>query len=282
MHAPPNVKTAVIAAAGHATRMWPASKAVPKELFPLGRIPVMVHLLLEFLDAGICRVILVVGRQSLPVIATLLDSSVSPPPKIADDPLVRRYQAMLTEMQFTVLEQTGNYGNGTPLIMAADVVGPEPCIYAFGDDVVLGENASQGLIDVFARTGCPVLAAQEVDSSRRSQFGILETHEQGGLRYVSRLLEKPMPSETASNLAAFGRYLVTPELMEMLRAVRAGRDNEVWFTDSVIRRLQNSQPVCAFLLTAGKWYTVGDPSSYAAAVRAASGEATNGGSETNS
>ena len=98
--------------------MWPASKAVPKELFPLGRIPVMVHLLLEFLDAGIRRVILVVGRQSVPMIETLLDASVSPPAKIADDPLVQRYQAMLSELEFTVLEQTGNYGNGTPLIMA--------------------------------------------------------------------------------------------------------------------------------------------------------------------
>jgi len=269
MRMPPKVETAVIAAAGHATRMWPASKATPKELFPLGLIPVIVHLLLEFLDAGIRRVILVVGKQGLPMMETLLDPSVSPPAKVADDPLVQRYQAMLTELEFTVLEQTGNYGNGTPLIMAADVVGPEPCIYAFGDDVVLGENASKGLIDVFARTGCPVLAAQEVDSSRKSQFGILETYEQGGLRYVSRLLEKPMPSETTSNLAAFGRYLVTPELMEILRAIPPGRDNEVWFTDSVIRRLQNREQVCAFLLTAGKWYTVGDPSSYAAAVRAA-------------
>jgi len=272
MGVPPKVTTAVIAAAGHATRMWPASKAVPKELFPLGRIPVMAHLLLEFLDAGIRRVILVVGKQTLPTIEILLDTSVSPPAKIADDPLVQRYQAMLTGMEFTVLEQTGNYGNGTPLIMAADVVGPEPCVYAFGDDVVLGENASQGLIDVFERTGCPVLAAQEVESSRRSQFGILETCEQGGLRYVSRLLEKPMPSETTSNLAAFGRYLVTPELMETLRAITPGRDNEVWFTDSVIRRLHNGGPVCAFLLTAGKWYTVGDPSSYASAVRAATDE----------
>ncbi len=129
-------------------------------------------------------------------------------------------------------------------------------------------------MDVFERAGCPVLAAQEVDSSRKSQFGILETHEQDRIRYVSRLLEKPDPSETASNLAAFGRYLVTPELMKILRAIRPGRDNEVWFTDSVIRRLQNGDPVCAFLLTAGKWYTVGDPSSYAAAVRAATDEAT--------
>ncbi len=269
MGVPPKVNTAVIAAAGHATRMWPASKAVPKELFPLGRIPVMVHLLLEFFDAGIRRVILVVGKQTLPTIEVLLDTSVSPPAKIADDPLVQRYQAMLTEMEFIVLEQTGNYGNGTPLVIAADVVGPEPCIYAFGDDVVVGENASKGLIEVFGRANCPVLAAQQVDSSRKSQFGILETYEQSGLRYVSRLLEKPTPSDTTSNLAAFGRYLVIPELMQVLRAATPGRDGEVWFTDSVVRRLQNGGPVCAFLLTAGKWYTVGDPSSYAAAVRAA-------------
>src|SRR5208337_2132329 len=100
MGVPPKVNTAVIAAAGHATRMWPASKAVPKELFPLGRIPVMVHLLLALFDAGIRRVILVVGKQTLPTIEVLHDTSVSPPAKSADDPLVQQYQAMLTEMVF--------------------------------------------------------------------------------------------------------------------------------------------------------------------------------------
>jgi UTP--glucose-1-phosphate uridylyltransferase len=188
----------------------------------------------------------------------LVDASVDPPKKIANDPLIQRYQRMLTEVEFTIIEQSGNYGNGTPLILAEKMMGDEPCIYAFGDDVVL-----------YCRMECPVLAAQRVDETRKSLFGILECRKEGGVQHVVRLLEKPLPGETLSNLAAFGRYLVTTELMEDLRNVVPGRDRELWFVDSVIRRISNGGDVCAFALTSGKWYTVGDPSSYAEATKAA-------------
>jgi len=82
------------------------------------------------------------------------------------------------------------------------------------------------------------------------------------------MLEKPRPHQTTSLLAAYGRYLVTPELMQELLAVTPGKDNEIWFVDAVIRRLQQGQPVCAVPLSTGKWYTVGDPVSYAEAVSA--------------
>lgn len=249
--------------------MWPASKAIPKELFPLGRVPAIVHLLWEFLDSGIHRVILVVGKQGLPLMETLLDASLLPPQKIANDPLIQRYQRMLTEVEFTILEQSGNYGNGTPLILAAETIGDEPCIYAFGDDVVLGENITKQLISVYSRMDCPVLAAQQVDENRKSLFGILECSTEGGAQHVVRLLEKPLPGQTSSTLASFGRYLVTAELMDDLRNVVPGRDREVWFVDSVIQRISKGQDVCASALTTGKWYTVGDPSSYAEATKAA-------------
>jgi UTP--glucose-1-phosphate uridylyltransferase len=264
------VTTAVIAAAGSATRMWPASKVLPKELFPLGRVPAIVHLVWELLDAGIRRVILVAAKETSGLIGGLFDPSVCPPQKVADDAMVQRFQAIFGQAEFTILHQSGNYGNGTPLILSADRVGSEPCIYAFGDDIIFGENVSRGLIRIFENTGCPVLAAQPVDASRKSLFGILECREEGGVQYVSRLVEKPSPAETTSNLASIGRYLVTPDLMETLRKIPPGRDKEVWFVDAVIRRLKENKGVCAFPLTTGKWYTVGDPASYAEAVKAAS------------
>lgn len=265
------VTTAVIAAAGQATRMWPASKVVPKELFPLGRVPAITHLVWELLDAGIRRVVLVVAKETSGLIRTLLDPSIRPPEKVVGDPLVQKFEAMLTQAEFTILHQSGPYGNAIPLIQAADTVGTDPCIYAFGDDIVLGENVTKGLIATFDRTGCPVLATQEVDLSRKSLFGIAECRSENGIQYISRLVEKPSPSETNSDLASFGRYLVTPDLMNILRTIPPGRDGELWFVDAVIRSINTGKNVCAFTLTSGKWYTVGDPASYAEAVRAASG-----------
>ncbi|PWU12645.1 MAG: hypothetical protein C5B51_00255 [Terriglobia bacterium] len=263
------VRTAVIAAAGQATRMWPASKVVPKELFPLGKAPAIVQLIWELADAGIQRVILVVSQQALPLMQALFDGSGEPPPKLVNDPVVRRFQKLLAEVEITLALQSGNYGNATPLIQSAELIGDEPCIYAFGDDVVFGENATAGLTAAFSRTGCPVLAVQPVPMSKQGQFGIVECRTEDGIQYVTRLLEKPRPQETISNLAAYGRYLVTPELMENLLGISAGKDNEVWFVDGVIRRLQQAKPVCAVALSTGRWYTVGDPASYAEAVAAA-------------
>lgn len=264
-----NVTVAVIAAAGLATRMWPASKTVPKELFPVGRVPAIVHLVWEFLDAGVNRIVVVVSADTSSLMRALFDPTILPPKKVANDPLVKRFQQVFARGEVVFIEQPAGYGNGIPLLCAAGEVRNVPCIYAFGDDLVFGENISRGLLETFGRTGCPVLAAQQVELCRRSQFGIIECRDSGGTQYVTRIIEKPGPSETDSNLAAFGRYLVTPDLMDNLKKTRPGRDGEVWFVDSVIQRLDAGGKVCAFPLQNGKWYTVGDPTSYASAVVAA-------------
>lgn len=252
--------------------MWPASKVVPKELFPLGRVPAIIHLMWEFWDAGIHKVVVVVSEEANSLMRALFDSAVLPPAKATADAWVQRFQRMLQEIEVVVICQSRNYGNGTPLMLAADIVGDEPCIYAFGDDIVFGENPSQGIISIFRRTGLPVLATQQVEVDRKSLFGIVECHLQNGIEYVSRLIEKPSPIETPSCLAAFGRYLVTRDLMQTVRSLSPGRDGEIWFSDSIVQRLKQRKGVCAFTLKSGKWYTVGDAASYAAAVRAATDE----------
>ncbi len=264
-----DVTTAVVAAAGSASRMWPASKVVPKELFPLGRVPAIVHLFGEFAAAGIRSIVLVVADQCIRLIDGLLDRSILPPERVAGDAVVRDFDALLARVRFTVIRQSGPYGNAMPLILASDLVGTRPCVYAFGDDIVLGENITEGLLETYKETGRPVLAAQEVDERVKSAYGIVEGREEGNVYRVTRLIEKPDPGMTDSRLAAFGRYLVTPDLMDEMRRSAPGRDNEVWFVDAVVRQLEAGQAVYARPLTRGTWYTVGNPESYAKAVVAA-------------
>jgi UTP--glucose-1-phosphate uridylyltransferase len=266
------INTAIIAAAGKATRMWPASKVLPKELFPLGRIPVIAHIVFELIDAGIENVIIVGAAHNSGFIAQVFDPLRTPPARFASDPLVARFQASLGRCSISIVNQVGNYGNGTPLRIAAEQLEGQSCIYAFGDDVVIGENASRGLIEIYEGTGHPVMAAQEVPPARKSSFGILECERINNAEYVTRVLEKPQPGATASNLASFGRYVVTPPMLEILEGTQPGRDGEVWFTDAVTAHLQEGGPVCAFRLTSGTWYSVGDPAGFSAAVRAATEE----------
>jgi UTP--glucose-1-phosphate uridylyltransferase len=261
---------AVITAAGSGTRMWPATKVVPKELFPLGRMPTLVRVVWEMLDAGVREIVLVVTEQSESSVRRLFDPSSPAPANVRDDPEVQRFEKMLAATTFHVVRQVGPYGNGTPLLSAADLVGDETCVYAFGDDVIFGENATANLLRVHERTGTPVLAAQQVEPERTKSFGILECTERNGIQFVRRLIEKPAPGETSSTLAAFGRYLVTPDVLNQLRNTKPGKGGELWFVDAVIRRMQDGREVCAAPLTAGRWLTVGDPRGYADAVKAAS------------
>ena len=272
MHNSTQVRIAVIAAAGHATRMWPASKVVPKELFPLGSTPALMHIISEFAEAGIRRIVLVTSDLSHDLIAGLLDRSCPAPKRVAGDPAVQEFVELLSEIDFTLIRQSDAYGNAVPLVDASRAIPEiqtEPCIYAFGDDIVLGENAAEGLIRTFNRTGCPVLAAQSVPDEQKRLFGIVDYFSEDGVNYITRLIEKPGPGATDSNLASFGRYLVTPELMDDLRSTPQGKDGEVWFVDAVINQIQGGKRVCVLPLSTGNWYTVGNPKSYAEAVQAA-------------
>jgi UTP--glucose-1-phosphate uridylyltransferase len=262
-------KVAVITAAGSATRMWPASKVVPKELFPLGRVPALVRIVWEMLDANIEQIILVVTDQSHALVRALFDSRVPVPPNVRGDAEVERFQAALETADIRFVQQTGPYGNGTPLLNAADSIGDVSCIYAFGDDVVFGENATSGLIRIYNETNVPVLAAQNVELSRIGAFGVLECVERNGIQFVRRLVEKPKKGETLSTLASFGRYLVTPDLLRQLRETPLGKNDELWLVDAIVQRLRAGHEVCALPLTEGHWHTVGDPRGYADAVRAA-------------
>src|SRR6185295_17546607 len=98
------INRAVIAAAGQATRMWPASKVFPKELFPLGRIPVIVHLVWELIDAGIHDIVIVAAPHNSEFVATLFDPLRVPSEKIARDPIVRRFQDNLHHCSISIIE----------------------------------------------------------------------------------------------------------------------------------------------------------------------------------
>jgi len=260
---------AVVAAAGSASRMWPASKTIPKELFPLGKVPAIAHVVWEMIDAGITDIRIVIRKGEPPAIAELLDPKRGAPPEsVKSDPVVQRFEQMLAAGRFTFVEQEGPYGNGTPLLCGMQGV-TEPCVFAFADDVVFGENAVAGMAALFERTGNPVLAVQEVAQEEVRKFGILDTMQEGDTDVVRRFVEKPGPGETTSRLASLGRYVVTPELVNILRATPTGKGGELWLADAFIQLLNAGRSLNAYRLSSGQWHTVGTPEGYVRAAVAA-------------
>lgn len=262
------LRSGVIAAAGSAARMWPASKVFPKELFPLGRLPVIAHVISEMLDAGIDDITIVVRNDNLRPIEALLDPRIPPPDGVQDDEIVRQFEQMIRKAAFRFVKQDGPYGNGTPLLNGVRAAQRTPCLYAFADDIVLGENASAGLVNTFQQKGHVVLAVQEVPQEDTGKFGILECMRRDGVDYVTRFVEKPGAGETTSRLASLGRYVITEDVVRILEATPLGRGGELWLSDAFLRMLQEGLPISAFQLTAGTWYTVGNPDGFAHAVLA--------------
>jgi UTP--glucose-1-phosphate uridylyltransferase len=262
------VRTAVIAAAGSASRMWPASKVVPKEMFPIGRLPVIAHLVWEMVEAGVAHIVIVVRKDSFRALEAVFDPAVAPPANVADDPLVRRFERIIREPRFTFVEQSGPYGNGTPLLNGFEASEGGTCVYAFADDVVFGENVTAGLIRTHERTGHVVLAAQRVPKKETGRFGILETRSRGGERLITRFVEKPQRGETTSALASLGRYLITQDVIDVLRETPVGRDRELWLADAFCALLERRSPLAVHTLGKGRWYTVGNPDGYRNAVLA--------------
>jgi UTP--glucose-1-phosphate uridylyltransferase len=266
------ITSAVIAAAGSASRMWPASKVVPKELFPLGRIPALVYVIREIAEAGIDDIVVVVRDDNELAVQNLLDDSVAPPSSIRGTAVVEDFVLLLNKCHFRFVRQKGPYGNGTPLLNGFELLSGESCIYAFADDIILGDNATSGLLETNRATGSVVLSAQQVPMTEISKFGIVECSRRSPdsrSLYVQALIEKPAPGQTLSRLASIGRYVVTRGLVETLANTEIGRGGELWLTDAFVQWIRDGNDIAVFPLAESEWFTVGTPEGFRAALLAA-------------
>jgi len=243
-----NVRKAVILAAGYGTRLLPATKAVPKEMLPLVDRPVIHYIVEEALAAGLDQIIMVTNVSKTAIegyfdrdfeLESVLESG--------------QKQALLAavkkpaEVSIVYVHQKERLGNGHAVTITRDVVGDEPFAVFFPDDVILHDVPAIGqLIDVFQRFGHTVLAVQQVPREDVVQYGVIDPRAlEARLHEVRGVVEKPPVDEAPSNLATVGRFVVTPEIFEVLAETPPGRSGEIWLMDA-FDRLIARQPVYAY------------------------------------
>ena len=243
-----NVRKAVILAAGYGTRLLPATKAVPKEMLPLVDRPVIHYIVEEALAAGLDQIIMVTNVSKTAIegyfdrdfeLESVLESG--------------QKQALLAavkkpaEVSIVYVHQKERLGNGHAVTITRNVVGDEPFAVFFPDDVILHDVPAIGqLIDVFQRFGHTVLAVQQVPREDVVQYGVIDPRAlEARLHEVRGVVEKPPVDEAPSNLATVGRFVVTPEIFEVLAETPPGRSGEIWLMDA-FDRLIARQPVYAY------------------------------------
>lgn len=254
------VRKAVIPAAGLGTRFLPATKATPKEMLPIVDKPTIQYIVEEALASGIEEILIITGRSKRAIEdhfdrSIELELNLEASGKMAELEMVKE----ISGIRIHYTRQKEPRGLGHAILCAKQFVGDEPFAVLLGDDVVDGQvPALKQLIDVYDRTGASVLGVQEVPQEKVSSYGIVDSQptEEARTFTVSDMVEKPAVEEAPSRLAVLGRYVINPEVFDILEQTPPGRGNEIQLTDA-LKVLAKKQAMYAYNFE-GRRYDVGD------------------------
>ena len=231
------LRKALIPVAGLGTRFLPATKAQPKEMLPLVDTPVIQHVVEEAIRAGIKHLVLVTGRGKQAIenhfdVAYELEDVLRRRGKVED---LEQVQGITHLAQFAYVRQGEPLGLGHAVLCARYAIGEEPFALLLGDDVFdPRESALSGLLAAHAATGLAVVGVQEVPEEHVSRYGIVNAGPAGTAYWdVTSLVEKPEPSRAPSRWAVVGRYILTPDIFELLAGLAPGTGGEYQLTDAL-------------------------------------------------
>lgn len=255
------VRKAVVLAAGYGTRLLPATKAQPKEALPLVDKPIIQYVVEEAARSGIQQIVMVTAANKRAV-EDHFDRSLELEKHLetrGDFGRLEEIRQISELADIVYVRQKQALGVGHAVLTARDVIGNEPFVLFFPDDVMVSETpAAQQLVDVFQRVNVSVLAVEAVPWEEVESYGVIGGSEAGDrLWKVESLVEKPPRSEAPSNLAIIGRYVLTPEIFDALEATPPGRGGEIQLTDG-LTRLHQQQDIYACQLQ-GTRYDTGRP-----------------------
>ena len=255
------VETGVIAAAGSGTRMLPITLGYPKELLPIINKPAIQLIIEEFIDSGLKRIIIVTGENSDPLRRKYEPTS---PRERGVYKSLDEFIDRLAKVEIIIITQEGPYGNGTPLVVARPhLTEDEVFIYAYGDDLIKSETPfTHLLIEKHKRTGALAVGTQEVPWEDVVKYGIAQIKPGSEEKELSDVVEKPSIEEAQSNLAMFGRFLLSQEIIRILTEIPLGKSNELWLTDAVREYIRRGGRVVSESVAGGQWLTIGDPVNY--------------------
>jgi UTP--glucose-1-phosphate uridylyltransferase len=242
----------VIPAAGLGTRFLPATKAQPKEMLPIYDKPAIQYVVEEAVAAGIKDILIITGRGKQSIEnhfdrSLELEENLRVHGKDADLAEVQEISAMVNLLY---VRQKEALGLGHAVLCAKSFVGQEPFAVFLGDDIMDSPQPAIGqLLAVWERHQGPVVAVQEIPRELTSAYGVIQPQDLGNGWYrVTDLVEKPAPEQAPSNLGIVGRYVLTPDIFEILEQTQAGRGGEIQLTDG-LRELNRRRPLYACRLT---------------------------------
>jgi UTP--glucose-1-phosphate uridylyltransferase len=254
------VRKAIIPAAGLGTRFLPATKAQPKEMMPIVDKPAIQYIVEEAVASGIEEILIITGRNKR-AIEDHFDKSVELEDELYNnnkEELLKVVKDVSNMADIYYIRQKEPKGLGHAISRAKNFVGNEPFAVMLGDDIVDSRvPCLKQLMNCYDKYKTSVLGVQPVNKSQVSKYGIVNGMEIENKVYkVNNMIEKPKVEEAPSNIAILGRYIITPEIFEILERTKPGKGGEIQLTDA-LKELSKQESIYAYSFE-GIRYDVGD------------------------
>ena len=247
-------------AAGYGTRFLPATKSIPKEMIPVVNNPLIQYGVEEAMAAGIDSMSIVTsaGKEAL---KNYFESHDKFEQKLADGKQLDQIRHIIETCNFSYTIQEEMKGLGHAILTGAELIGDEPFAVILPDD--LCHAPEQGvlfqMVDLYRKHQCSIAAIEEVPIEETNKYGIIAGDEiEPGLIRITDMIEKPDPDDAPSNLAIIGRYILTPDIFDIIRETPPCRNDEIQITDALLTQANQGNGVLGYKFK-GRRFDCGTP-----------------------
>lgn len=234
------IRKCLFPAAGYGTRFLPVTKAMPKEMLPLVDKPLIQYGVEEAMAAGIYNMAIVTGRGKR-AIEDHFDISYELEHQIAGtskEEALKDIRHIIDVCNFSYTRQVEMKGLGHAILTGESLIGREPFAVVLADDYCVTEDDDPVLsqmVKLYEKYQCSIVAIEEVPASETHKYGVIGgDEERPGVFRIRQMVEKPAPEDAPSNLAIIGRYILTPDIFDILRETPPGRNGELQITDALM------------------------------------------------
>jgi len=244
------IKKCLFPAAGYGTRFLPATKAVPKEMLPILSKPLLQYGVEEALSAGITNMAIVTGRGKRAIEdhfdnAFELEMQLSGTSKESH---LKEIKEIIKNSTFTYVRQKQMLGLGHAILTGEPLIGNEPFAVILADDLCDCDESGgiSQLIEIYNQHKCSVVAIEEVPMDQTSKYGIIAGNlvdESEDTYRVTDMIEKPEPKDAPTNMAIIGRYILTPDIFDILKNTKPCKGGEIQITDALLTQAKQGKVI---------------------------------------
>jgi len=239
------LKKCLFPAAGYGTRFLPATKAMPKEMLPIVNKPLIQYGVEEALEAGLPEIAMVTGRGKRSL-EDHFDISYELEQQIRDtdkEKYLTGIRRLISECTFAYTRQVEMKGLGHAILTARPLIGDEAFAVVLADDLCLnldGDGVLTQMVKLYNQFRCSIVAIQEVPAEETHKYGVISGEMiRDDIYRVDTMVEKPRPEDAPSNLAIIGRYILTPDIFDIIKDTPPGKGGEIQITDALMKQAQN-------------------------------------------